>query len=312
MSEQDSGLRTSQLLISRRRFLAGLSLLPAGFMAACGAAEDATSQVVDAMDGRKAEPTATPEPFVVAAGASERLLMAGTPQETPALVVGSGLPGKVLMVLGGVHGNEPGGWLAAEELRDSFLPQAGAIIVVPRANKLAVRDFVRTTEDLGDLNRLYPGRLEGLPMARMALELVELMREFRVNVVVDMHESWAFYKDRPQSGTAYLGQTVATYPAEPGLSLGRDAVEAVNRRILSPIEEFFFRQGGTNPNPPPNSPQAATPVVGSSSSSLGLPRHLPGLAILLVEMGQQQPLERRIAMHVDMVHEVAWRIGVSA
>jgi hypothetical protein len=33
---------------------------------------------------------------------------------------------------------------------------------------------------------------------------------------------------------------------------------------------------------------------------------------MLVEMGQQQALERRTALHVDVVNEVARRIGLSA
>ena len=40
-------------------------------------------------------------------------------------------------------------------------------------------------------------------------------REFHVDVLLDMHESWSFYKDRVQNGTAFLGPTVATPPVEP-------------------------------------------------------------------------------------------------
>src|SRR3990172_5694147 len=135
-------------------------------------------------------PTPTPEPpFVVAAGEEERLLMAGTPYETPIWIHGSGLRGKVLMVLGGVHGNEPGGWLAAQRLQESLRPAAGAVLVLPRANRLAINDFVRTTEGRGDLNRLYPGDAAGLPMAQMARQIFETLREFRVGVLVDLHES---------------------------------------------------------------------------------------------------------------------------
>ena len=76
----------------------------------------------------------------------------------------------------------------------------------PRANQLATESFVRTTDDLGDLNRLYPGDPQGLPMARMAFAIVETMRKLRVTTLMDMHESWAFYKGRPQNGTIFLGR----------------------------------------------------------------------------------------------------------
>jgi len=277
--------------LSRRRLLGLAAALPAyALLAACGDAAETAREEQPA-------PTPTPEPpFVVAAGEEERLLMAGTPYETPIWIHGSGLPGKVLMVLGGVHGNEPGGWLAAQRLQESLRPAAGAVLVLPRANRLAINDFVRTTEELGDLNRLYPGDAAGLPMAQMARQIFETLREFRVGVLVDLHESWAFYKDRPQSGTAFLGQTIASYPAEPGVSLGRAVVEAVNGRIQHEREELFFRDRS----------------FGGGSSSLGLPRYFNSLAALLVEMGQQQDLERRVALHVDIVEEVARRVGVVA
>jgi hypothetical protein len=235
--------------------------------------------------------------------------MARTPHETPLYVYGSGLPGPVLVVLGGVHGNEPGGWQAAERIQASLRPNTGALLVAPRANKLAIKDLVRTTDDLGDLNRLYPGEQDGLPMARMAFEIVEILRELHATILLDLHESWAFYRDRPPNGgTAYLGQTISSRD-EPGASLARNVVEAVNGRIRSPQEEFTFREWpprGSDANAPAGAPNS----FGGSRSSLGLSAHVPGLATLLVEMGQQQSLERRIALHVDVVKEVASRIGL--
>ena len=267
-------------------------------------------------------PTPAPPPFVVAEGEQGRLLMAGTPQETPLYVFGSGRPGTILMVLGGVHGNEPAGWLAAERLVDSMRPTDGAVLVIPRANRQADAAFVRTTIELGDLNRSYPGARDGRPMEQMAFEIIDVLREFQVSHVVDMHESWAFYADRPQNGTAYLGQTIATDPGSPGQDLARGVVESVNSRVLYPHEEFFFRerggnannqpnQGFTNPNPNPNPPNPL--MTGIGQSSLGLPRFVPGMITsLLVEMGQQQALERRIALLVEVITEVSRRVGIAS
>src|SRR5207249_11418978 len=110
-------------------------------------------------------------PFIVAAGDEKRLLMSGTPYETPLYIRGSGNPGKVALVLGGVHGNEPAGWLAADRVVDRLQPANGALLVVPHANKIADNIFERTTPQIGDLNRSYPGFADGLPMERMAVAL---------------------------------------------------------------------------------------------------------------------------------------------
>jgi len=268
-------------------------------------------------------PTPTPAPpFVVEEGQQRIALMAGTRFETPLHVFGSGRPGPIALALGGVHGNEPGGWLAAERVVDRLRPAVGALLVIPRANKIADGLFERTTTEIGDLNRAYPGNPDGTPAEQIAFQIVNVVRDFHVNLVLDMHESWAFYKDRPQNGTAFLGQTVATNAGGQGADLGRAAVESVNSRILYTHEEFFFRERfGSNQVAAPGVPNGPSPAGASgapttpggvSRSSLGLSQMVPGVIAVLVEMGQQQSIERRIALHVDMLTEFLWRLGTLA
>src|SRR6185503_12625442 len=96
--------------LSRRRLLMGLAALPgvAGF--ACSGSDDEPSvfeQIAGATEAEKPpSPTATPEPpFIVAAGETRRMMMVGTPYETPLHIFGTGIQGEIMMVLGGVHGN---------------------------------------------------------------------------------------------------------------------------------------------------------------------------------------------------------------
>jgi hypothetical protein len=323
--------------ISRRRLLQLGAMLPVGaLVAACSSNDDAQDANGLATTGATAAtstpeaateaaslaststptppPTATPEPFIVPAGEVQSVLMPGTPYETPVYVYGTGMQGPIVAALGGVHGNEPGGWLAAERLVDQIRPSTGGLIVLPRANRLAINLFARTTEELGDLNRLYPGERDGLPMAQMAYEIIETLKAYHATHVIDMHESWSFYRDRTDTatGTAYLGQTVSTR-GEPGESLARQIVETLNAtRVQLAHEELTFRewppsggfpagaggtaQGTATPNP-------AFTASRGSRSSLGLPTYIPGLTAILVEMGQQQDLERRIQLHVDFVAE---------
>ena len=312
--------------IRRRSLLRLAALSPFALAAACSSASKAAEPPKQQPQGLTLEeatpvptatavpPTPTPPPFVVAEGEQRRMMMAGSAQETPLYVYGSGRPGKVVMVLGGVHGNEPGGWMAAERLQTSFRPASGAFLVIPRANKQATLAFDRTG-GLGDLNRSYPGSPDSAtPMARMAAQIIDVLREFQVDVLLDMHESWAFYKDRQQNGTAFLGQTVATAPVEPGITLVHDVVSTVNStRLRSSQEELFDRlfpgpqQGGRNL--PSSTPTPGPPPTGTSS--LNLNRNVAGLTPILVEMGQQQALERRVQLHVDIFEELAHRLRIS-
>ncbi|MGD9932801.1 MAG: succinylglutamate desuccinylase/aspartoacylase family protein [Dehalococcoidia bacterium] len=256
-----------------------------------------------------AVPSPTPAPTAFAAGAEERALLVGTPWETTLSIRHSGSLGPAVLLLGGVHGNEPGGWLAAEELM-AFQPRAGSLLVLPRANQLAMSDFVRTYDELGDLNRLYPGNAQSvLPMERLAAAIVAVSREFGVDVVLDLHESWAFYSTRTQSGTAFLGQTITAGvgPRNPGFV--SELVDRVNLRIGLERDYMVARDGSAFRRPETTPTDQAT-SRGRSSLSLG--GHVQGLTPILVEMGQEdQPIERRVALHLLVAEEALTLLGVA-
>ncbi len=247
------------------------------------------------------------------AGRERRLLLPDTAWQTPLVLTHSGVEGPRVLVLGGVHGNEPGGWLAAEYVAE-WEPRAGSLLVIPRANQLATRAFERTFPELGDLNRLYPGsETNPLPMSRMAAAIVDVAREFAVDLVLDMHESWGFYLERgANSGTAFIGQTVTKGEGPLPEAFVRDAVAAVNG-LITPREELTFR--GRLPQPPPGT--TPPPSVGGgqpggrSTSSLSLGQHVPGATAVLVEMGQIDQYEsRRRDLHLILAKELLTRHGV--
>jgi hypothetical protein len=300
---------------SRRDFLRLGALAVGGLAAACfgSSDEDAPPSVATTQSATPPpEPTPTPTPVstptptptprpVPPAGRVERMLMEGTDSATPAVITHSGLEGPRVMILGGVHGNEPGGWIAAESIAD-WEVERGSLVVVPRANVIATELLERTTEELGDLNRLYPGStVEGaLPMARMAAEIAALAREFEVERLLDLHESWAFYRDRNQDGTAFLGQTITTGGLIDDFPEGETLVAAINGQIPATREQFIFRGGRSSLTRGIfDAGFSGFPSGGGrGGTSLSLGRYIPGLLPYLVEMGQQgQAVARRAELH---------------
>ena len=256
--------------------------------------------------------TLTPTPVVLPSGRQERLLMPGTAQETPLYLIGSGRAGPVVLVIGGVHGDEPGGWLAAEQVTD-LKPELGTLLVVPRANRQAISVGSRTTPELGDLNRLYPGDAQGLPMARMAAEILALIEEHGVNVVLDLHESWGFYTERPYDSRAFLGQTITTSPSDVAASFAQAVLGRVNEQILDPREMMVYREyppRRTSETTTSNGSGGSVTVPAGGSSSLGLGRSFPEMVVMLVEMSQQQPLETRVDLHVLVVEQTLEVLGM--
>ena len=308
--------------LSRRqtlRLLAGGALGAA--LAACGAEPPAADPSAPAAErAHEAErvtpsppPAPTPRP-VPPRGRIERLLLPGTEWATPLVVTHSGVEGPRVMVLGGVHGNEPGGWLAAEAIAE-WQPRAGSLLVAPRANALSTHAFERTLPGFGDLNRLYPGAADSpLPMERMAAAIVEAAREFEVELLLDLHESWGFYAERTQQGRAFLGQTVIKGSGPIELAEVRAIAEAVNegvtaREQLIVRDRFSFRRRTMPELIEPEFELEALPHRFGSSLSLG--GYVQGLTPVLVEMGQQgQPEARRAELHRMLVRTALERFGV--
>jgi hypothetical protein len=61
----------------------------------------------------------------------------GTAGDTNVYVLDSGRPGGTMLVMGGVHANEPAGMMAAVLLVENARPAAGRLIVIPQANHSA-------------------------------------------------------------------------------------------------------------------------------------------------------------------------------
>ncbi len=242
--------------------------------------------------------------------------MAGTEWEATGTIHHSGVDGPRVMVLGGVHGNEPGGWLGAEAVAN-WEVQRGSLIVLPRLNWRSAAAFARTLDGFGDLNRLYPGHPEGLPMARMAAEVTALAEFWRPMFLWDMHESWGFFNERGENGgTAFIGQTVTTADLTGG-RIVEDVVRRVNGAIAA-REELTLRSrpggvfgGGGNNDGPSRTPSPeelamrTLPDGTRGSSSLSMGRFVEGVSPVLVEMGQMDQSEtRRSELHQLLVREL--------
>ncbi len=258
--------------------------------------------------------------------------MAGTTWETPGTVFHSGVRGTRVMILGGVHGNEPGGWEAAEAVAE-WEVAAGEVLVVPRANRLSDAALERTLPGFGDLNRLYPGDPNGLPMSRMAAEVIRYARAFQPDYLIDMHESWVFYNERGSSnGTAFIGQTVAVGVRGEQLDRVTKVVEEANT-LVTYRERLVLRTTNSPsglPEPPrgsdgrplpvqtpPPAPGVPVPTPGSSANagggttSLAIGNWVKGCAPILVELGQMdQPEARRAEIHQIFARTLMGQMGM--
>ena len=113
-------------------------------------------------------------------------IMDGTDRETTVRVTRASESGPTALVVGGMHGNEAAGYLAAEEIAEWDIDR-GTLVTIPRANALAVEQDQRIADGDYDLNRQFPsGETPETELARAIWGVVE---RFGPDVVVDLHES---------------------------------------------------------------------------------------------------------------------------
>ncbi len=83
---------------------------------------------------------------------SHTVFFEGEENELHVYRINGSTPGKTLLIIGGIQGDEPGGFLAADFYAD-FLLEKGSLIVVPRANFLSILKKERQINQ--DMNRKF-------------------------------------------------------------------------------------------------------------------------------------------------------------
>jgi len=100
------------------------------------------------------------------------------------------LKGGRILLIGGIHGNEPGAYKTASILSQVEL-RRGELITVPRSNFLSILANVRGYN--GDMNRKFAGLSKRDPDYRYVEALKQLIRETKPDVVLSLHDGFGFH-----------------------------------------------------------------------------------------------------------------------
>jgi len=243
----------------------------------------------------------------LAAGEAKRssgLLAEGTKWETRYHVNDSGVEGPALLITGGVHGNEPAGYRAAEQVRHWPIVR-GRLLVVPQANVPGLeankRNLPREPEDRSDLNRNFPGPNAKKDDARgtIARALWQFIRDVKPDWVLDLHEGYAFRashkppkgKKKSTGSSLIYRRSMARDVLDP---IARRMQEAVNATVDDPDRRFVLLGGGP----------VSTGLVGASNRHLGIP------GMILETTFKGQPVSLRTRQHRTMVNVFMREIGM--
>lgn len=146
------------------------------------------------------------------------------PAETiDTIVTDSGTEGPTAFIVGGIHGDEEAGIIAAHHITN-WEPDAGQIAVLPEANPSAIADNSRTNA-YGDLNRKFDfGEIPATPLAQAIWQALELSN---ADIVLTLQESQGIYEGSPSG----VGQAIFRSPGDDTYDAASMGVRRANQTI---------------------------------------------------------------------------------
>lgn len=102
-------------------------------------------------------------------------------------------PGPTMLVIGGIQGDEPGGFTAASLLVTNYQIQRGNLWVVPNLNFESI--LKRSRGVYGDMNRKFKNIAEDDPEYQLVNKIKKIILHEKVDLVLNLHDGSGFYRD---------------------------------------------------------------------------------------------------------------------
>jgi hypothetical protein len=143
--------------------------------------------------------------------------------------------GPTAVIQAGIHGDEVAGVHALAELLEAgFGPARGRLVVVPVMNPPAYRARQRTAPGGLDLNRCFPGDVNGATEERLAKRFMDLVLDEQPALVATLHESQKRYDP---AITPSFGQSIV-YGVNPMPGIVQRTVDRLNRELADDNERW--------------------------------------------------------------------------
>ena len=117
----------------------------------------------------------------------------------PVFIRSSKIDGPVVLISGGIHGDEINGVVAVKKMLEEnmFVPKKGALIFIPLFNVYGFLSNTRTFPDGRDLNRSFPGSNKG-SLASQIAHIITTQIIPNIDYGVDFHTGGRMLSNFPQ------------------------------------------------------------------------------------------------------------------
>lgn len=228
----------------------------------------------------------------------------GTEWETDYFGIDSGRSGATVLVVGGMHGNEPAGSRAADQIRHWPIVR-GKMFVVPRANVLALAANTRLTpgepEVAGNLNRNFPQAEQGeslkvAPRGELAAALWAFAMKAQPDWILDLHEGYEFHRSHqpPKGKKKSVGSSIIYRGGETLDPVVEKMIVAADATVTDPEKRFSRLRNGPVET---GYARACIRVIGAEG-------------LILETTFKDQPMSLRTRQHRAMVNELLNHIGL--
>lgn len=165
--------------------------------------------------------------------------------------LGEGAP--AVLIVGGIQGDEPGGFSAASLLATHYTVTSGAVWVVPNLGFASILE--RSRGVYGDMNRKFAELDKNDPDYATVRKIQEIIRTPGLQLVLNLHDGSGFYRPtrisaerNPQRwGQCVIIDKSAMEHAHGDLEQrGAEVLREVNRTLLTPDHTLYLKNTLTN------------------------------------------------------------------
>ena len=144
-----------------------------------------------------------------------------------------------ILILGGIHGNEPAGSISIinliDDLNNNIIELKNIkLILIPKVNYCALNINKRQMPYIGDLNRKFPtsvnfNRNDLHPIIKQIVDLIDIS-----DFILDFHEGWGFHRENNNS----IGSTITPNTTTKSLEITNILYNNINAIIEDPLKKF--------------------------------------------------------------------------
>ena len=212
----------------------------------------------------------------------------------------------VVLVVGGIQGDEPGGFSAATLLTTHYTIRKGVLWVVPNLNFPSI---IKRSRGLhGDMNRKFARLDNNDPEFGTVRRIQELISHPRVGLVLNLHDGSGYYRptfeDRLRNPNRWGQSVIVDQESLSGVFMGslgdeaRQAAGAANSKLLSPQHALHVHNTRTAEGDHEMEKSLSYYAVRQGKAAFGL------------EASKEFPVEIRAYYHLLMVESFLAQAGV--